>query len=111
LAAAGLDRINVQNDPVNKIDPYGEFAIAVPAIVVYGVFAVATAYYGTKAINETQKYLEARKWDRNDRYFYEKNKQEFNKYNDKKPEEPDPKTPPPNINPKPEQQVSHYYRD
>lgn len=64
MTAEAQDRINVQNNPVNFVDPYGEFAITVPALVVHGIFAVATAYYGTKAIKETKIALENRRKNR-----------------------------------------------
>jgi RHS repeat-associated protein len=47
-------------DPVNAVDPYGKFALTAPAIIAHGIFAVATAYYGAKAINETKIALESR---------------------------------------------------
>ena len=98
----------VLNDPVNKIDPDGRLVITIPAIVLYGAFAVATTYYGTKAINDTQKYLESRRWDNHEDpniYNEEKRKlKEANKYRPPNDEDPD-KNPPPVIRPTPEQQI------
>ncbi|MDY7038125.1 MAG: RHS repeat-associated core domain-containing protein, partial [Thermodesulfobacteriota bacterium] len=96
------------NDPVNWVDPDGRLAITVPAIVVYGAFAVATAYYGAKAINDTQKYLESRRWDNpGDPNIYNEEKRKFkeaNKYRPPNDEDPD-KNPLPPIKPTSEQQI------
>ena len=52
----------VLNNPINKIDPDAKFVISVPAIVVYGVFAVATAYYASKAIEDTARIIKEKSW-------------------------------------------------
>jgi hypothetical protein len=82
--------------------------ISIPAIVLYGAFAIATAYYSTKAINDTQKYLESRRWDDlGDPNIYNEEKRklkEANKYRPPDDEDPD-KNPPPVIKPTPEQQI------
>jgi RHS repeat-associated protein len=50
----------VLNDPVNFVDPYGEAAIAAPAIIG-GALLIGAVYYGAKAINETRIALENRR--------------------------------------------------
>ena len=98
----------VGGNPVNAVDPPGYFAITVPTIVVYGAFAVAIAYYGNKALNDTQKALESRCNNCPvDSSVYKDNKKKYkqaSKYQPPNDEGPD-KSPPPIIKPTPKQQL------
>jgi RHS repeat-associated protein len=100
----------VNNNSINNIDPYGELAITVPTIVVYGVFTVAAIYYGTKAINDTQTYLDSKRWGGTKGPgpgICNEDKRKLkraNKYRPPNNQEPD-KNPPPPIKPTSEQQI------
>jgi len=49
-------------NPTNNTDPDGKLVITGPVILVYGVFALATAYYAHKVVEDTRKALESRSW-------------------------------------------------
>jgi hypothetical protein len=71
LAAGGLDRINVQNNPVNFIDPYGKEPVTVAVVTTYAAYTAATAiaagivYYGAPIAADIGEWLGNKLWNEN----------------------------------------------